>query len=196
MVPVTYTIVGTDTNQCVSKTTLVLNTLPLPKPYISLTPGPTLCVNEVLTLEGTGGINYQWRGPNSIFYEKQKVSFTCSSLNYGGIYTLTVRDENNCAVSVDTLIKIYELPSGSLLGKTDGCVPFCSPLFFTPSAPAVKSVWKDGQLYHTGPHFTVCVNAPGIYDITGGLIDTATGCKSSLSFSMHTFENPRASFVF
>src|SRR5207342_3360973 len=73
--PATYTVVGTDNNQCVSKTTLVLNTLPLPQPSLSLSPASTLCVNEVITFEGTGGVNYQWRGPNSLFYEKQKVSF-------------------------------------------------------------------------------------------------------------------------
>jgi gliding motility-associated-like protein len=165
--------------------------LPIPTAVIS---SPTVCNNGTVSLTGKGGTTYYWKGPNEISYEGSPVTFTGSTA-HAGTYTLTVRDQNGCMNNTVTSLQVIPLPQGSVMGRLDGCVPFCTQLkFVAQNAASVTSTWQFEKTALSGPDFRFCFSEAGKHLVTGIIRDDQTQCVNSKTFVISAFEKPSADF--
>ena len=193
-----YTVVGS-LNSCTSTAMITVSVLTLPSPIATVLK-PTICLNETITLQGSGGETYEWYGPNSIYYEGQTVNVAASSFIYAGIYTLTVADKNECKASAITSVTINSLPDASLLGtKMQGCVPFKSYFNFysaLATSTSIATQWTVDQKVYPGKTFSKDFTVPGNYTITGNFRDTLTNCINTRTFVVEAYPVPIADFSF
>lgn len=110
----TYTVYITDENFCVGSSDIVV------------TVNPDNCDSQALNVEAvdiivteneplqlsasfTGGVSYEWSGPNNFISTEQNPIVTSSvSLSHGGEYIVTISDENNCTAT-DTMLVTVKL---------------------------------------------------------------------------------------
>ncbi|MCP9769291.1 hypothetical protein EGI22_15365, partial [Lacihabitans sp. LS3-19] len=65
---------------------------------------------ETVNFTGSGGVSYNWSGPNTFISNDQNPTITNVVIASGGIYTLTVTDANGCTATAQTTITINPLP--------------------------------------------------------------------------------------
>ncbi len=195
---VVYTVIGTSANSCTSSATMSLNTLPLPKTSLSVSPGLKLCLNDEIHFTGYGGSTYQWRCPNSFYYEKQSIDLKLTNRSYAGTYTLTAIDTNGCSFSIDTNLVIDDLPSGILSSKKkEDCVPFDSRFTFIPTNSAhIASNWLVNNSLFSGNTFTFSFKTVGTHLIKGTLYDSLTTCRNTIDYTVIGHPKPVADFTF
>jgi gliding motility-associated-like protein len=195
--PIVYTVMGTAANSCTSTAVVELVTRSLPKPSLSLFPGTAICVNQSVYFTGYGGLMYEWRGPNNIYFEGEKMTLTPTNWSYGGTYTLTAVDQYGCRASTDTMITINKLPTGSFSGsKMEACVPFCSDYSFVANGSASVTGWIVNKKALSGTTFTYCFTEPGNYVAKGFLVDPLTSCTNTLDYPIIAHPKPVADFIF
>ncbi len=195
--PQVYLVVGTAANGCTATAQSFVHTRSLPVPSISVYPRTTVCRNETVTLTGSGGSMYAWKGPDKIIASGKEITLKMISVSYSGAYLLTVTDGFNCNGSASTEIRVNELPQGTLSeNHNPHCVPFCDTLMFqnpNPSAP-VKVKWKLDNTTIDAKDFYHCFTRPGDYKIQALITDTITGCKNDPVFFISAYANPVADF--
>ncbi|MDI1355931.1 MAG: gliding motility-associated C-terminal domain-containing protein [bacterium] len=191
-----YSVIAS-ANNCTTMANITVSVLPLPIPTITAL-SQSICLNEMINLEGFGGLNYYWKGPGEISFEGKTVNLLASNLIYGGIYTLTVQDISFCRNSTSIPITINNLPNGALLGlKENGCVPLCSDYIFSSSGSSgVSSTWEINNQIIAGDKFSYCFNQAGSFTITGRLYDPQSTCKSSIDFYVTVKPKPEADFQY
>lgn len=191
-----YSVIGTAVNGCTASATVNLNTLPLPSPLIYVT--PRACVNSTISLQGSGGEVYEWRGPNNFFSKSQNVILTASNLSFAGIFTLTVYNTAGCSGSKTAPLILDELPSGSLQSKKSNyCIPFCSDfsLKLNSVSPLVNSTWQIGSQVFNTPSFSYCFSSAGDY-IVKAVLTNSLGCSNTNTFVITALPLPKADFGF
>ena len=200
--PVTtiYTVTGTAANSCTSIVTASLETLPLPVPSLNVFPGKRLCFSKPFSLEGFGGLFYEWYAPDNVRYTTKSLSLTANSPVYAGIYTLVVIDGNNCRNKTSLDLTIDPLPGGSLQGQMEGCVPFGSNFYYysaNASSPDIITDWQiSGGGQFSAKNFSNTFSIPGDYLVTGIFTNTLTGCASTNTYMVYAHEVPVADFTF
>jgi len=196
--PAIYTVMGTAANSCTSIATLNLLTWPLPLPAMSVLPGTSLCLNDQVNFSGAGGVAYEWRGPNLLYFEGKELSLQMSGFITGGTYTLTAIDSLGCRASVDTLLVLNNLPTGSLQkSNSESCVPYTSDFYFSANgASSVNSSWQINTSVFSGSSFSYCFKTEGIHLIKGYLYDASTSCSNTVEFSVIAHPKPEADFHF
>jgi gliding motility-associated-like protein len=196
-----YQVVGTSTNGCMASATASLSTRSLPVPSLSVSKA-RVCLNSTVSLEGYGGANnesYSWYGPGNTFYTGKTITLTLSSMYLAGTYTLAVSDLAGCRGSTATAISIDDLPSGSLLGEMQACVPFCSNYsFYSPQAnePHIAVSWQLKNKSIEGKTFNACFATAGSHTITGTFRDTVLGCTAQQFFIVTAWPQPTADFSY
>ena len=188
-----YTVTGTASNGCKSTVVVEIDTMALPAAKISVIPSNTICLFNSVTLSGTGGIGYQWYGPNEIYAVGKIADFTAASTNFEGTYTLVVTDKNGCSGSVSTLLRIHPLPDGGLSGNINGCVPHCSNFSFNAIKEKTSASWEIDKTKF-GNSFYKCFNAIGTYTINGTFYDSTTTCKTVKQFTVQVHPTPESNF--
>ncbi len=93
----TYSVTGTDANNCVNTATVTVTVNTLPVVTASVSPNDTVCVGDNITLTGGGASTYAWSG--------SVANATAFALNADGTYTVTGTDANNCVNT--TTIDVY-----------------------------------------------------------------------------------------
>src|SRR5690606_25196763 len=114
------------------------------------------------------GIQYDWFGPQNLFYSGQEINFKAASIHYGGDFTLTVTDENGCKGSTVTPIVIQALPQGYLGGlKENVCEPYCGDYNFSGNSidSEMSSAWQIGNQVISNNQFSHCFAEAGTYTI-------------------------------
>jgi gliding motility-associated-like protein len=99
----TYTVTGTDFNNCSNTTTVSVAVNPLPTVYISASLD-TICYGDFTTLTASGANTYQWNTADNT------ASITVSPAN-STIYTVTGTDINNCSSTASISILVNPLPT-------------------------------------------------------------------------------------
>ncbi|WP_317897424.1 DUF7948 domain-containing protein [Aurantibacillus circumpalustris] len=193
----TYTVIGTAANSCTSIATVDLETRSLPNPSLSILPKPILCLGEDITFTGYGGSTYQWRGPNTFYYEGTSLKITVST-HRAGTYTLTAIDASGCRMSTDTFILVHPLPMGILKGTTmESCVPFCADFdFMATGTHSITSNWLVKNKNHNASTFSDCFDVEGIYPVKGMLYDIVTTCSNTLEYNVIGRPKPIANFSY
>jgi gliding motility-associated-like protein len=190
----TYTVIAS-ANNCTNSAVTTINVLPLPNPLFNISK-KEICLNESVQLSGEGGISYEFRGPDDLYYQNQTVTLTANHISYAGVYTLTVTDKNNCKNSVSESLIVHTLPNGSLKGDMEGCVPYCGKFSFSGNTSSTTASWKYEGQNKTGNNFEFCFEQTGIQTVKGYFHDQTTGCRNEEHFNITVHEKPFADFTF
>jgi gliding motility-associated-like protein len=158
---------------CVSSSTFnaIINALPIP----TLTTNAPVCENQTILLNGSGGLTYQWYGPNNYSANGANITFAALQTRVG-TYTAVGTDANGCVGNSTIFIGMNANPLVGTKGST-----IC--------ANTTMTVWAaGGTIYNwTGPNgFTAntgTINIPnadlsmiGVYSVT---VTDANGCKGT-----------------
>ncbi|MCE3295087.1 MAG: hypothetical protein K0R65_801, partial [Crocinitomicaceae bacterium] len=127
----TYTVTGTDANNCqnTDQVTVTVNALPTVGAGLDL----TVCENGSVTLSGTGADNYSW--DNGI---TDGVAFNPSATN---TYTVTGTDANGCQNTDQVVVSINALPTVFSTSPIEICK--AEELTLTASSTASIIKWFD-----------------------------------------------------
>lgn len=190
-----YTVIAS-ANNCTAAASTSVQVLPLPKPAI-VNVNDKVCLHDTFTFFGSGGIYYDWKGPDHISVSGPTLSLRASNPAMAGTYTLLVTDDNSCKNSTVTAIQILPLPEGLLKNfKEEVCAPYCGNFnFIGLGNEAIQTNWVIEQTFFTNS-FQHCFNEANTYTISGTLINTVSGCKSSQSYLIKVHEKPKADFNF
>jgi gliding motility-associated-like protein len=188
-----YTVTVTDPNNCSYSgvTTVIVN--PGPTPNI-ITNSP-ICINDVLSLAGSGGNTYFWNGPNGFSSVAQTPTIIANSLAYSGTYSLSIADINGCTGTAQVNVIVNPSPTASIMESSNtGCSPVCTS--FTVSGTGFASAyWTMGDGSNDvgtspTPH---CYTTPGIYTV-GVVVTDANGCTGSNTNTLEVYPIPVADF--
>ncbi len=191
-----YMVVAT-VNNCTNTAMVTVSVLPLPIPQIVVT-NSNVCVKELIRMIGSGGISYNWEGPNAYLYSEPTFSFIANSVSRAGTYTLLVTDEHGCQNYTTTAIAIQPLPYGSLVaGNLSGCVPYCSDFNFVTSATNPNNIdvtWVIEGTKLAAKKFHRCFTTPGLINVNANFNDTISHCTNSATFVINAHPLPTADF--
>jgi gliding motility-associated-like protein len=188
-----YTVIVTDANTCTNTAVATLIVNPAPTPMIQ-TNSP-ICINHVLSLSGSGGVNYVWSGPNGFFSSSQSPTVMANTTGYSGTYALTVSDANGCSASTTATVSVSNIPNVTIAASNNvGCPPLCVDFTFGSSSPVQSYYWELGNgsqgSTSTG---TGCYNTTGIYTVNATIND-AYGCSNSATYTVEVYPVPVADF--
>lgn len=155
----TYTVTGTDGNNCQNTDAVQVNVNPLPP--VSAGADVTVCAGDPVTLTGSGAVTYTWN--NGI---TDGTAFTPAA---SGTYVVTGTDANNCIKTDTVQVTVNPLPAVS----AGADVTVCAGTQVTLSGSgAVTYTWDNGVT--DGTAFTPA--ASGTYTVTG---TDANNCRNT-----------------
>jgi|GEM_PF-605046 len=155
----TYTVTGTDANGCVNTDQVVVTVNPLP--IVSAGNDQTICLNEAVTLSGSGASGYSWdNGVNN------GVSFVPAST---ATYTVTGTDANGCVNTDQAIVTVNPLPAVNAGNDQTICLNDGVTLY---GSGASTYLWDNGGI--DGVAFTP--NSTATYTVTGTDVN---GCENT-----------------
>lgn len=190
-----YTVLVTDANTCTN--TAVATLVVHAKPIVNIVTNSPICIDHVLSLNGTGGASYSWSGPNGFFSSAQSPTLMANTVGYTGNYALTITDANNCTASTSASVVVNPIPNISVSAtKLYSCPPLCTDVSFSSSSPISSYNWSLGNGV-SGSSSTVqtCYNTTGVYTINATATDIY-GCSNSTTYTVEVYPKPVADFNF
>lgn len=192
-----YTVVATGSNGCTSSNQAMLSTYPNPTIQASFSSN-TVCLGGTVQAMGAGGYVYSWNGPNNLVVSNEEsFTFTASSLNYSGVYTLgIIGAPYGCKNTTIIPLTVYDLPKANIISNDKMCVPFCTTLSLKPdfgSASITEANWNINVTSLTGTSVPYCMNTAGKATAVVQLTDER-GCKNIQSFTLTGYPRPQADF--
>lgn len=116
----TYTVTVTNAQNCSATATTDVLVNPLPTPTATNT-GP-YCEGDLVQVNSTGGVDYDWTGPAGFnLPNTQNANIPNANMAMNGTYTVTVTDVNNCVSTSTTTMVVNLLPIP--VANNDG--PYC-----------------------------------------------------------------------
>lgn len=156
----TYTVTGTDVNNCSNTASIQIVVNPLPIISVNASPNDSICYGNNVTLTASGGVNYVWSGG-----VQNGVPFSpAGSL----MYTVTGTDANNCVSSATQSIVVKPLPVVNLGKDTSICIG--NSVLLNAYNPNATYLWQNGN---TTPSITV--SQTGFYYV----LVSIDGCNAS-----------------
>jgi gliding motility-associated-like protein len=168
-----------------------------PLPVIQMTVPTNVCLNTNLKLQ-TQGINqsFIWLGPQNFQSTLATTYVMMNDSLAAGIYTLIVRNENNCVNTATAQVKVWKLPMASLLAtKQEVCVPACQQFTLVPGlkqGPLKDIRYSLNSEPVAGSN--LCFKKEGIYLVNAQYADTI-GCINTSTLVIIAHEKPRAEFM-
>lgn len=134
-----YVVVGTDSNHCVSRDTITVNTVNYP-PVDSVSGANSTCEGVAVSLYTTGNNHCEW-WPNTGLSEMSDSSVTVT-LTETTTYNIYVTNEYGCRDTLSYTVTVFPLPELSLPDDT----VICEAAEFTFRVSGATSyVWDDGS---------------------------------------------------
>lgn len=172
-----YTVTVKDLNGCTSTTTVTITNSDGPQFSYTSTNASCNSNNGTVTVNATGGTSpYQYSINNGLSYQSNNV-FTGLT---GGIYTLVVKDGNNCTNSTQLTIAsspspaITAIPAAATCGSNNGTIT----AFGTGgTAPLQYSI--NGNIYQAGNVFPGVT--PGVYTV---YVKDANNCLATTAVTV------------
>jgi gliding motility-associated-like protein len=192
-----YVVVVSGTNVCTSSASVhltgILDTLPMPV----ITAPKKVCMKSALVLQGTGGAFYSWTGPNNFAAIGQSVTILINDSTAAGVYTLHVRNKNNCTNDAALSINVYPLPKADLLtNKGNLCVPFCSTLSISDSNVKPLNYEINNHLIsNVDSTFSYCFQSAGSYTAKVNFADS-NQCSNTSTLIINAYPKPSANFEY
>jgi gliding motility-associated-like protein len=147
----TYTVTGTDANNCINTDQVLVTVNALPP--VDAGADQTVCAGTSVTLSGGGAVNYTW--DNSVV---DAISFVPAAT---ATYTVTGTDANNCVNTDQVLVTINPLPLVD--AGLDQIVCDGTSVTLTATGSATYS-WDNG--INNGVAFTPAIGTI-VYTVTG-----------------------------
>jgi hypothetical protein len=155
----TYTVIGTDDNNCENTAQITVTVFNLPN--VNAGNDFTVCEGDEITLIATGAITYVW--DNDIVNGEEFPITTTET------YTVIGTDLNNCQNLDQITITVNELPFINAGEDLTICLTNF-PITITASGNGTSYAWSDGTIGET-----ITVTVEGNYSITA----TLNGCGNS-----------------
>ena len=179
-VTTTYTVTGTDANNCVNTDQVQVTVNPLPMVNAGLDAG--ICIGDNTTLTASGASTYSWDnglGAGASHTVNPNVTTT---------YTVTGTDNNNCQNTDEVTVTVYSLPVVNAGNDTT----ICSGNFVTMLATgnAVSYVWNN-NVPSNGANITPPVGTT-TYTVTA---TSAEGCINTDSRDINVNPLPTATIA-
>jgi gliding motility-associated-like protein len=176
-----YFVTITDQENCSVILSIDIVVHPLPDATASGN-GP-LCEGEALLLSAGGGNAYSWQGPSGFLSNQQNPSLINTGINNSGMYSVTVRDQNNCMDTDSVNVIILDAPDIMLTSNSPVCsgsdillqgsgadgYSWSGPNGFTSSLP--DPIIMNGELSDSGLYSLIGFNANGCRDTLTEMID-------------------------
>ena len=175
----TFTVTVTDQNGCSGEDQITTSLLGNPTPVITTNGGTTFCEGESLVLDGgTSYATYDW----STGDDQQTLT-----IGNGGVYILSVSDENGCIGN--TLITITTVSKPVPTISADGPIEFCSGgvVGLDAGSGYTAYLWSSNEEQQS-----IVVSTSDTYTVT--VSDTNT-CSGSNNITVNVFENPEPIIV-
>lgn len=172
----TYTVVGTDANNCSSQATQIVNVNTLPTITTTASPSSAVvCAGGSVTLTGNGAVSYVYTGGSGTVTDG--VAFVPTATG-NTTYTITGTDANNCVNTTTRVVTVNALPTvGVTVTPTAASVCSGSATTVTLSGTGASVyTWSDG--ISNGIAFTP--TATHTYTVTGTAINTCTNTATKL----------------
>jgi len=136
-----YTVLGTDSNNCVNSDTITIFVSSNPTPNLSITASDTtVCIGDSVTLSGNGATNYIWN--NGI---TNGIPFILDSSQ---IFLLTGTDVNGCSDTLSININVDTVTTYATTTKKQVCFGDSVVLFGTGTANMFS--WDNGVIDSVG----------------------------------------------
>ncbi|MFN3851730.1 MAG: CUB domain-containing protein [Spirosomataceae bacterium] len=184
-----YTVTVTSAQGCSATATanVIVNTLPAPA-----VTGTTVCVGGTITLNASGGTNYNWNGPNGFTATGATVSRTSAIATMAGVYTITVTNANGCTATTTAAVAVNNLPIPTATGSTV-CVG--SPVNLT-SSGGNSYLWAGPNSFTSTAQNPSIANATtamgGVYTVTAYQIN---GTATNIVRNITGFNSANFSFI-
>lgn len=92
-----------------------------PKPIIQTTTTAPVCVGDSFSIVASGGLNYNWLGPNGFFSSSPSLLINNSSLLDSGSYLVNVSSALGCIDSARIDIDVFPNPTLTISGQDVSC---------------------------------------------------------------------------
>lgn len=150
-------------------------------PEITVSNNGLKCTGNKLTLNATGGVNYNWSGPDNFIASGSEVTFNNVLLKNSGKYSVIVADSFGCINTNSTMVELYSTPIADFKITT----PFCeknSIAFTDQSIGFEQSVQKWNWSFGDSAASTLqsirhIYSIPGSYPVSLS-VSNAKGCSS------------------
>ncbi|RFS13431.1 PA14 domain-containing protein, partial [Emticicia sp. C21] len=165
---------GSKVCSATTQVTVNVNTLPSP----TANSNSPICSGKTLNLTGSGGISYQWAGPNGFSSGTQNPTITnVATPANSGTYTVTVTNANGCSATATTSVTINAIPEITIGSNS----PVCSgqTLSFTASGGTSYQWSGPNNFSSTSQNPSIAnVNSihSGTYTVT---VSNVSGCTST-----------------
>jgi len=171
----TYIVTVTASNGCTSSNSLnvIVNQLPV---AVALSNSP-VCPGTSLNLSASGGITYQWSGPNGFTSVQQNPTISSVDLSNAGSHMVTVTDSNGCTLSTSTIVFIHTVATPVVLSNS----PVCQDNIINLSVSASSNyMWAGPSGYTSAQQNPSISNSTsqnaGTYNVT---TTDSNGCTST-----------------
>jgi gliding motility-associated-like protein len=159
----------------------------LQKPNISISYPTLTCEGTTLQINATGGIQYDWIGPNNFIAQSSSLNFSNTQLNQAGSYQLTIKDINGCENSDAINIVIQQKPTLSL--------PYIDTTICDGKTIQLLAVTNDNIEWYpsTGLSSTSILNPILNTGDSSKYLAIATnnfGCKDTATINVHVLKKP------
>jgi gliding motility-associated-like protein len=113
-----YTVIVTDANTCKDTLTTLVEVHVVQG---SITGDASVCAEENIQLFASGGITYQWSGPDNFSSTTENPMIANASVLQDGSYFVTITDQENCSVILSIDIMVHPLPDATASGNGPLC---------------------------------------------------------------------------
>ncbi|QQS28823.1 MAG: HYR domain-containing protein [Sphingobacteriales bacterium] len=173
----TYHVTITDANGCSNTASTTVNTLALPNPIV--TGATSLCEGSTISLTATGGIGFEWNGPNGYTGTGATISITNAPSAMSGVYIVTVTNAAGCTASASRTVTVHALPLATATSNSPVCSGSAINLF---ASGGTSYLWNGPGGYASSSQNPVRSGATslmaGIYTVT---VTSTGGCTASSS---------------
>ncbi len=147
--------------------------IPSPSPVSSNSP---VCEGRPIHLYATGGSSFSWSGPNGFTSTVQNPDIPVASSSQMGVYSLTIRDNNNCSATLSTLVRVNPPPIVTFILAQDSLCTFDPALILSGGQPVGGTYSGPGVV--SGNLFNPSTTGQGNYYLTYTYTDT-NDCSNS-----------------
>lgn len=158
----TYTVTGTDANNCSATSSVTVTVNPLPIIGLLVSPNDTVCAGTAVTLTANGANTYNWTGGI-----QNGVPFIPL---VSGAYTITATTAANCSATATQSVVVEPQPSVNLGPDVEFCAG--DSIVLNATTPGATYLWQNAT---TAP--TLTAKTTGLYWVRvaiGNCIDRDT----------------------
>jgi hypothetical protein len=163
---VSYSVVGTSTNGCVSPQPAVCSITVVPSPTVSITPTVlSVCAFSSATLTVSGAVTYSWSTGSSAASVVVNPSIT-------SVYNVVGTDAQGCSSTANAIVVAIPLPNLTVSPSSQTVCALSNASIVASGAPSYT--WNTGS---NSANTVVNPSVTSIYTVTG--TDPVTGCIGS-----------------